>query len=145
MRAFILFLLLFSLSTFATEKKAEVKYLISSDVGALKLNDKMTKEDVVFSPVPVLTNEDFASAEAKPFAGSYGVLVTLKKDSAKKLLKVTTENKGKKLGLVVDGELWMAPEIKEAIVGDKMVIGNNLSKADAEKLASRLKDNPVKK
>jgi len=43
------------------------------------------------------------------------ILIQFKEDSKKKLLKLTSENINKRLGIFIDGKLIMAPIIKEPI------------------------------
>jgi preprotein translocase subunit SecD len=70
--------------------------------------------------------------------GAPAVEMTLTKEGAKKLEKVSADHKDKPLAILVDGKVIFAPVVR-ATLGDKVVISGKFTKADAEKLARKIK------
>ena len=94
-------------------------------------------KSLLLEPTAVISGAHVALAEAK----SSEVAMTLTPEGAKALADVTRRAKGRKLAIVVDGTVEVAPEIKTAIEGGH-VIFNLRSPKDAEAFARRF---PVKK
>jgi preprotein translocase subunit SecD len=70
--------------------------------------------------------------------GNPAVEMTLTKDGAKKLAKLSEDHKDKPLAILVDGKVVNAPIVR-ATLGDKVVITGKFTKAEAEKLAKKIK------
>ncbi len=70
--------------------------------------------------------------------GAPAVEMTLTKEGAKKLAKVSEDHKDKPLAILVDGKVVFAPVVR-ATLGDKVVITGKFTKAEAEKLAKKIK------
>jgi preprotein translocase subunit SecD len=100
---------------------------------------KGTRESVHLSKATALTLKDISKAAVVPDSGGKpNVLLFLTPDGAKRLGQVTGENIGKRLGIVVDGKLVLAPEIKMALMGDKMFLGAGYADAEAKELTERI-------
>ncbi len=94
-------------------------------------------KSLVLEHAAVIGGAHVAQAEAK---GSE-VAMTLTPEGAKALADVTGRAKGRKLAIVIDGTVAVAPEIKTAIEGGHIIF-NLRSPKDAEDFARRF---PVKK
>ena len=59
-------------------------------------------------------------------------------DGSKRFAEVTRQSVGKRLAIVIDGKLYMAPQINSAITGGEAQITGAFTKAEADNLAARL-------
>lgn len=80
----------------------------------------------------------FMSFDQSRFNDPY-VSIQFSADGAKKFAKVTQENIGRRLAIVLDGKVKSAPEIKEAIPSGQAQITGRFSKEEAGDLAIVLK------
>ena len=74
--------------------------------------------------------------------GEFGVSLSMTEDGAKRFEKVTSENIGRQLGIVLDGKLCSAPVINSAISGGHASITGKFSQREALELANVL-NNPL--
>lgn len=90
----------------------------------------------------VLQGSDVASAEGQVAQdqttknNEYIVSLTFTDEGAKKFADVTSENVGKQISIVYDGEVISAPTVQEAITGGKCQIDGMSSIEEAKELAS---------
>lgn len=75
--------------------------------------------------------------------GQLEILFELNSEGAERFGKVTSENSGRRLAIVLDGELYSAPNINEPILTGSGVITGNFDVASARELAGVL-ENPLK-
>jgi hypothetical protein len=88
---------------------------------------------------PVLDHTDIASAKAMfDKFGRYGVAVSFTPAGADKFREITGSHVGRKLGIVVDGDLLSAPEIKGRISAGQAFIEGRFTRQEAEDLAERI-------
>ncbi|MFA5334398.1 MAG: protein translocase subunit SecD [Candidatus Omnitrophota bacterium] len=80
----------------------------------------------------------FMSFDQSRFNDPY-VSIQFSAEGAKKFAKVTQENVGRRLAIVLDGKVKSAPEIKEAIPSGQAQITGRFSKEEASDLAIVLK------
>jgi len=73
-----------------------------------------------------------------PNRGLYSVQLTLKPESAAKLEELTSRNMGKRLAIIIDGEVLTAPVIAAPIRGTAVSLGLYIAKARASELARRI-------
>lgn len=59
-------------------------------------------------------------------------------EGAKQFGKITTDNVGKRLGIVLDGQLYAAPNLYEPILGGRAQITGNFTEEEAEEIAACL-------
>lgn len=98
---------------------------------------KGTRESVHLKKAPVLTLDEIEKAAPVPDgAGKTAVLLFLKKTGVEKLSQATATAKGKRLGIVVDGKLVLAPVIMEKMTNDKMFLGD--TGTDANEMVQRI-------
>ncbi|MGB2697082.1 MAG: hypothetical protein WBD28_04385 [Candidatus Zixiibacteriota bacterium] len=86
----------------------------------------------------LLSNDDIQFA----FPGSLGdravIELTLTEAGKEKFAQITKENLEKRIGILIDGKLVMAPTIKAPILEGKAVIDGNFSEEEAERLATSI-------
>jgi uncharacterized protein (TIGR03067 family) len=70
--------------------------------------------------------------------GAPQIRVVLTSDSAQKLRDITARHVGRRLGIVLDGQLQAAPFIMASIDNGTLVVGGGFTAAEAEALARRL-------
>lgn len=92
----------------------------------------------------VLTGTDVESAEAKVTQDDlknrqYVVELILTSEGASKFATATSENVGKQIAIVYDGETISAPQVKEAITGGSAYIDGMADQQEAERLASSIR------
>ena len=68
--------------------------------------------------------------------------VQFTKSGAEKLVRFTTENKGKRMAILVDGSVAVAPPIRMQLTEGKMLIGGKLTPERAAALAAALGSPP---
>lgn len=97
-----------------------------------------TARVIYVSPDPEFNERDVATARA--FHGEAGsfVEVTFRPDAARRLARVTGENIGQQLAIVVDGKLISAPVIRDPIDGGRAYISGQFTQQQAEELAQSL-------
>lgn len=111
---------------------------------SLRVNYKImvTKDEKSSFPVSnkvLMTGESIEKASfAKNDSGTYDVTVFLNKSGAEKFHALTKSLIGKKLAVILDGELLTAPEIMEAISGGTFQISGAFTKDEADKIARGL-------
>ncbi len=88
----------------------------------------------------VLEGSDVANAEGQAISESSGteyiVSLTLTDDATEKFAEVTSENVGKTISIVYDGEVISSPTVKEAITSGSCQIDGMASLEEARELAS---------
>ncbi|MDR0547273.1 MAG: protein translocase subunit SecDF, partial [Dysgonamonadaceae bacterium] len=92
-------------------------------------------------PKPVLSGDVIADASDhfSQYAKSAEVSMTMKNDAAKVWARVTKDNKGKSVAIVLDDVVYSFPRVSEEITGGTSQITGNFSSADAKDLANVLK------
>jgi preprotein translocase subunit SecD len=97
---------------------------------------------------PVMSNKDVANAKAKVTAmygeATYLIEVNLTGEGTKKFARITRDNIGKDLAIVIDGKIIMAPKIQTPILDGKCQIQGNFTKAEAEEVALKIKAGLIK-
>ena len=82
---------------------------------------------------------DDASAELNQFSGSYEVSMTMNSDAAAKWAKVTRDNVGKQVAIVLDDQVYSFPMIATPIEGGRSSITGNFTVEEAKEIAKKLK------
>jgi SecD/SecF fusion protein len=90
------------------------------------------------SPAP--GRKDIRSVELKENTGSgtFDLLLTFSGEGAGKWERMTGENVGRDIAILVDGQVVSAPKVMEPIKGGKCMISGNLSKEEASALKASL-------
>jgi preprotein translocase subunit SecD len=98
-----------------------------------------SKEKVYLHQTVEIANADFAAARAAADgSGKPAVEVTLTKDGAAKMRRITEAHKGRPLAILVDGKVIAAPSVK-AVIGEVAWITGNFTREEAERLAKGIK------
>ena len=66
------------------------------------------------------------------------VVVTFTEEGAKRLADITQQCIGRRLAIVIDRQLYTAPEIRGQITTGTAVISNNFTDQEADQLLSRI-------
>ena len=86
---------------------------------------------------PVITNVDLVKAKATKSLNEWGISINLTTAAGDRLMKFTTENQSKSLGIFVDGQLINAPKIMSPI-SSRLMIAGNFNQREAERLAEQI-------
>ena len=121
---------------------------------SFKMTTANGKEELCLENTPCLTFADVFSAKLDPINMSpkmakvfknmgmttprYQVLIEFTQEGKSKLYKTTSENINKRLGIIVDGKLLMAPVIREAISGGQISIQGSMSEEEMKTLVERI-------
>ena len=74
----------------------------------------------------------------RTFFGQLEIQLEFNSEGAKQFGKITTDNVGKRLGIVLDGQLYAAPNLYEPILGGRAQITGNFTEEEAEEIAAGL-------
>ncbi|MBU0984065.1 MAG: hypothetical protein KKA42_09360 [candidate division Zixibacteria bacterium] len=95
-------------------------------------------ENIMFS------NEDVVAATVPGDGDHPFVELTFSDDAAVRLAQFTEENIGRRVAMIIDGELLAAPIIQAPITAGKAVITGDFTREEAERIAVGLcPENPV--
>lgn len=101
-----------------------------------KVKGSPNDEMVLLALLPVLTGEHLTTASVGfDQYGSAIVQLTLDREGGKLFDKVTFQNIGKRLAIVMDGQVYSAPVIRDRIPNGKAQISGNFKAAEASDLA----------
>ena len=95
-------------------------------------------EKLLMSQTPELTGEYLETADVRFDSSAFGqpiVAMKLKGEGIKKFANVTTSNVGRRLAIVLDGKVYSAPRINEAIPSGEAVISGRFTNDEAKDLA----------
>lgn len=85
------------------------------------------------------SNISDAQARRAEMTGQLQIHLEFNSDGAKDFKRVTENNVGKQLAIVLDGELYCAPSINEPIAGGQAQISGNFTEEEAQGIATALK------
>jgi len=71
--------------------------------------------------------------------GDCGISITFTSSGGERLAKITSEGKGRRLAIIVDGHLYAAPLIQEPITGGKVEVSGNFSEEEAKSLVEKIR------
>lgn len=104
--------------------------------------EEMTKsgsgEKVYLYKKVEMSNTDIADASVIETDKGVNIEITFTDDGKEKLEKLTRENTGKILGILVDGKLVWAPVIHEAIPGGKAIISGSFTLEEAKAITEKM-------
>jgi len=84
----------------------------------------------------LISNADIAWAVVSSWEGRPVVELTLTESGKEKFAQVTKENVGKRMGILVNGELLLVPVIQAPILNGKAVIDGKFTEEEAERIAT---------
>ena len=104
---------------------------------------KEVVEEMLVRKRPALTGDAVSSAHAYFDNKGYGVALNLNSEGAKQFDEVARENKGRRMAIILDGEIQSAPVLQSDYYGGRATITGSFSDTEARDLASVL-ENPLK-
>jgi preprotein translocase subunit SecD len=101
---------------------------------------KGSEERVRLEPTAIIDNTDIQSAKVQRNAvgQSYDVMITFTADGARKLRAATAAAIGRRLAIVIDGTVIVAPTIQAEIPDGIAVVAGNFGREEAQDIADRL-------
>ena len=112
-------------------------------LNARGVNELQPREFLVLNNEPVLTGDAMSRtvyATVDPEKGQNIVSFELTSAGTDTFAKITTENKGKLLAILIDNKIRSAPQINEPILGGRGQISGNFSAQEATDLALIIKE-----
>ena len=124
----------------APSAKADPMTVVQPDADAktaktLYVQKKVLLDQTDLKSASVITNQP---------AGKLRIDITFTDAGAKRFAKVTHQNIGKRLAIIIDGRLYSAPTIKSEIRGGQAEISGNFSEAEAQDLATKINQSVTK-
>ncbi|OBY88756.1 hypothetical protein A6723_011775 [Pseudomonas sp. AU11447] len=96
---------------------------------------------VLLETHPVLTQRDVQRAELASVAdGKPAVRVRFTPEASQRLARLTEEEQGKALAVVIDGQLRLLPKVTRVVTDGQVMLKGFASQAEAETLVRRLND-----
>ncbi len=125
-------------------KTAQLNFRLVTDADSDFGSEKMiseTGEELIVNKKIIMSGENLVDAQPRVDNQSNSPMVsfTLDRYGAQKFGKVTTNNVGKKLAIVLDNKIISAPVIREAITGGSGTISGNFSFQEVTDLALLLR------
>jgi len=112
---------------------------LAEDAPGLELDQATVNssgERVYLHRQAIVTNSEIGSAEAIPDAnGSFDVLVTFTRGGAAKLLQATAQGVGRRLAILLDGQVVIAPTVRSPI-STSAVISGGYTRMEADRIAA---------
>lgn len=78
-------------------------------------------------------------SEASDQPGSLRIALTLTQEGAARFAQITRDGKGRRLAILLGGQLWTAPLIREEITGGTLEISGNFTEGEAKALADAIR------
>ena len=130
-------------------RSAAAKRLLPTDLKCCWSVKGVDKKGVYFQLVALRTSNgeaalgdadmiDNASAELNQFSGSYEISMTMNNDAASKWAKLTRDNIGKQVAIVLDDQVYSFPTVNTAIEGGRSSITGNFTVEEANDLVNVL-------
>jgi hypothetical protein len=124
----------------APSVKAEPMTIVQPDTDAkpaqtLYVQKKVLLDQTDLKSASVITNQP---------AGKPWIDITFTDAGAKRFAKVTRQNIGKQLAIIIDGRLYSAPTIRSEIRGGHAEIRGNFSEQEANDLATKINQSVTK-
>jgi len=112
-----------------------------------KPNGTVTESPLVVKRRTEISGKSVANAfRSVDQLGRAVVIIEFNPEGREKFGRLTEQNIGRRLAVILDGQVYSAPVIRSAIYGNCEISGGNMSATEAEELASVLKnplENPV--
>jgi RNA polymerase sigma factor (sigma-70 family) len=124
----------------APSAKADPMTIVQPDADAkaaetLYVQKKVLLDQTDLKSASVITNQP---------AGKLRIDITFTDAGAKRFAKVTRQNIGKRLAIIIDGRLYSAPTIRAEIRDGKAEVSGNFSEAEANDLAAKINQSVTK-
>ena len=96
---------------------------------------KNSNESLYLHPEILITNLDIDSCYADEHLGRNIISIIFNEKGKEKFAKLTGENVGKRVAMLLDSKLIIAPKIMAPITAGRAEISGNFTEEEAEKLA----------
>jgi len=70
--------------------------------------------------------------------GTYNLLISFSEEGAEEWATLTGKNVGRNIAIIIDGDVYAAPGVREKIEQGKYMISGNFSKNEASRLKEKL-------
>jgi RNA polymerase sigma factor (sigma-70 family) len=124
----------------APSAKADTMTVVQPDADAKTAKTLYVQKKVLLDQ----TDLKLASVITNQPAGKPWIQITFTDAGAKRFAKVTRQNIGKQLAIIIDGRLYSAPTIRSEIRGGRAEITGNFSVQEANDLASKINQSVTK-
>ena len=124
----------------APSAKADPMTVVQPDADAKTAKTLYVQKKVLLDQ----TDLKLASVITNQPAGKPWIQITFTDAGAKRFAKVTRQNIGKQLAIIIDGRLYSAPTIRSEIRGGRAEITGNFSEPEAQDLASKINQSVTK-
>ena len=95
-----------------------------------------TDQKVYISQKVVVSSSNIVSAEVIEGYGSPQILIIFSKAGTEKFSRATENNIGKPLGIVINGQLFSAPIVRETISTPRMIISGRFTQEEALRIVN---------
>lgn len=141
----LLYITFFSISLlFVPEKKLEtgiyyVKDKATPSTVRLEYKDYNNSISILnIDTLAVCKQKDFKKVETDTYYSDYKILIELTEEGAQRFSEATEKSVGKKLAIIINGEIVSAPYVNEKIAGGKLNISGILTLEDANRIKKEL-------
>jgi RNA polymerase sigma factor (sigma-70 family) len=124
----------------APSAKADTMTVVQPDADAKTAKTLYVQKKVLLDQ----TDLKLASVITNQPAGKPWIQITFTDAGAKRFAKVTRQNIGKQLAIIIDGRLYSAPTIRSEIRGGRAEITGNFSEPEAQDLAAKINQSVTK-
>ncbi len=103
-------------------------------------NKEIKEEKIYLSKDSLLpaTPIERAAAEPNPQSGDFQVAIKLTDEASKKMAEVSRKYLDRRIALIVDGQVIIAPTVRSEITGGQLVISGNYTEEETTQLAKRI-------
>jgi preprotein translocase subunit SecD len=110
--------------------------IVSYEIAGKDVNGEEMRIYYLLDKRPVLSGENLSDARSGfTQEGQSDVMVAFDSKGSRQFAKVTTENTGRRMAIVLDGQTYSAPNLNEPILGGRASITGNFTPEEAENLA----------
>lgn len=95
-----------------------------------------TDQKVYISQDVVVSSNDIVSAEFIEGFGSPQILIVFTRAGVEKFSRATENNIGRPLGIVIDGQLFSAPIVRQTISTPRMIISGRFTQVEALRIVN---------
>lgn len=111
---------------------------IEEDAGLRERDVRGEDRTLYLSPQPILTEDHVRAAEVAQNEFGSGLRLLLTDEGRQRLLEATTRNVGQMMAIAVNGEVISAPEIREAMDTEQVLVTGTLTAEEVEWIAASL-------
>lgn len=104
----------------------------------MSIVSSVRKEMVNVQKAVLFDQTALKSAKVRTDKGYPLIVITFTDDGRKRFAEVTRQNIGKRLAIIIQGQLYCAPRIRAEIPGGKAEISGKFSEQEAKNLAAKI-------